>query len=51
MKETGNKTTKTDLESFFMHMATNMKVIGFKTKDRVKEFSTFLMGLFIKAIF
>jgi len=50
MKETGNKTIKRVLEFFITLMVTDMKEIGFKTRDRGKELSIFQMVLFIKAI-
>lgn len=50
MKETGNKTIKTVLEFFITLMVTDIKEIGFKTRDRCKELSIFQMVLFIKAI-
>lgn len=50
MKETGNKTIKTVLEYFITLMVIDMKVIGFKTRDKGKELSIFQMALFIKEI-
>lgn len=50
MKETGNKTIKRVLEYFITLMVTDMKEIGFKTRDRGKGLSIFQMVLFIKAI-